>query len=158
NLDRLVFLAKEALQIQGLPIKLLILILNRIIVFTYRHHVSIDDTQLNHFLSMHISHLNDYQSKTFSDSILISTAYRGIAMAHDLGNSKQEEYLFLAENYARNAAYQNKIERLIMIDNLCTCLQTLSKWYEFKKEFINAENCLREFCEIDPYDSVGYCE
>lgn len=158
KLDTLIAIASESLQADKSPRKILIILLNRIIVFIYRHRVSMDAVILKHFLDTHISHLNDYQLKTFSDSILLSTAYRGIAMAYNLGHSKQNEYLSLAEKYARNTNYQNKIEYLIRIDNLCTCLQTLSKWYVGKNEVIKAENCLREICELDPYDSVGYCE
>lgn len=51
-----------------------------------------------------------------------------------------------------------EIEKIIYIDNLNTCLQSLAKWHTHQQDFQKAEACLREICKLDPFDSVGYSE
>ena len=45
-----------------------------------------------------------------------------------------------------------------MIDNLCTCLLSVAKWNIQVENYTKAEALFSEICELDPFDSVGYCE
>jgi len=158
NINTLIEFSQEAMYEKRFDKKLNLLLLNRIIVLVHRHHALINPETLTQVLSQHILDINNYQPNSLNDYILLSIIYRGIAMASSIGEDKQEMYLFCAENYARNLVPQAKWQQLVVIDNLCTCLQTLSKWHLSKNRFTQAETCLREMCELDPYDSAGYCE
>ncbi len=157
-LDNLAKMAHDYLKNPILSSDFSIALFNRIIVFAYRHKANIDSHSLQKFLTIHIEEVNRHPSTDFRDSISKSIAYRGIAMAHELGREKQEEFLSLAERYARSAQDQNTIDHLIKVDNLYTCLQSLAKWHMHAKDFTLAETYLREMCDLDPYDCVGYCE
>ena len=158
NLDGLIAIANEHLNCSILPREVSISVMNRIIVFACRHQAQIDDEILKKLLDVHVQEVNECDSTHFNATILKSIAYRGIAMMPHLGVAKQSEYLFQAEQYARHAEGKNKIEHLIKIDNLYTCLQTMAKWQMSVKNFAKAEEYLRELCKLDPTDSVGHSE
>ncbi len=133
-------------------------VLNRIIVFFYRYAAHAEKSVIKKLLDAHISEVNTYQVTTTREAILKSMAYRGIAMASDLGEKKQAAFLSFAEEHARNITPQGRIEEIAVSDNLYTCLQSVAKWHIYQKNYTEAEKCLEEVCKLDPFDFVGYCE
>lgn len=133
--------------------------LSRIIVNVMRHKAEINNPQLiinytNDILEL----LRYYEKDSFRANILKSIIYRGIAMVDYFGVELQNKWLELSEFYARNIKPLNIVETIVAKDNLCTCLQTLSKWNMHKKQFIKAENNLCEITFINSLDSTAYSE
>ncbi|MBV8803206.1 MAG: hypothetical protein JO131_09670 [Gammaproteobacteria bacterium] len=156
NLDGLLHLIELSASTASKELR--IRLFNRIIVLHYRYQSNIEITLIEQLLSTHIKDVDQYTGNTFNAVILKSLAYRGIAMASNLGTNKQIEYLAKAEYYARKVSYSNEIEKILTIDNLCTYLLTKSKWYSHVKNYNSAKENLLEIISLDPFDSVGYCE
>lgn len=136
-----------------------IILLNRIIVYFYRHQKQGNIKNSVIKLSWELIELLDkLETTSFTNRFNASVAYRGIAMVSELGQEKQSFFLEKAENLARSNHQDTAIEKIVSKDNLYTCLQTMSKWKSFQGNAEGSENCLLEMIEIDPYDSTGYCE
>jgi tetratricopeptide (TPR) repeat protein len=158
SLEELIQLTAKVNQIENIRPEFELTLFNKIVVYFYRHKAQATNGEVMHLLNKYINQLSKFSGVDFSSNILRSICYRGVAMADELGLSKQEEFLNLAENYARTIRYNNELERLITIDNLCTCLLSLAKWNIQQENYTKAEALLSEICKLDPFDSVGYCE
>lgn len=133
-------------------------ILNRLTVYHFRNGSNLGNQDVNQYMYILLDEVKKIIPVHFSDYILKSVVYRGLAMHHISGEKTQGEALKQAEILARNAKYQSELEKIIYQDNLLTCLQTLSKWNYLMGDIDMAESNLEEMMHIDPHDSVVFSE
>lgn len=148
----------EKIKVLNIDPKFIMYALSRVVVNGARHHVLKDTTLLVEYTKLILDLLGNFKEDSFRVNILRSMLYRGIAMVNDFGVEQQSEWLKLAEQYARNIIFTNKLEKIVMLDNLYTCLQTLSKWNGYLNKTLDAEHNLKEMISINPHDSTAYSE
>ena len=105
-----------------------------------------------------LSILNIIPNDSYKYNLLISKVYRGLAMIVDQGFTKQNHLLEKAEYHARSSKGRADSEKIVVEDNLYTCLQTIAKWKMAQNKVQEAQAHLHEMVTIDPYDSTGHSE
>lgn len=155
----LVRLVKKALRTDDLSTRIKILALNFFIVLIYRFGMKLDDRNLlkESYVALELS-ARKQSAYNFGDKIRESVAYRGLAMITEVGKDKQNQFLKDAELIARNIKGNNSLEKLILKENLYTCLQSLAKWNIYHNQLDFAYSNLTEMISLDPFDSTAYAE
>lgn len=138
--------------------KLKILILNRLIVCTYRYPNDIDDKSSILKYSNFLFNLIERVEPSFELMLLSAYAYRGIAMVMEHSKEYREECLNKMEKILREQQPNNILEEIVLKESLYTSLQTLSKWNSAYGNETNAIVSMEEMLSIDPLDSTAYSE
>jgi len=160
SLNNLKKLALKALNDNTLSERIQLLVLNYVIVISYRFGPpSLDYQTYSKKCYEKIIDLLEHQNNIgFSLSIRRSVAYRGLAMIKEIDLSLQNDFLLKAEDSARNVIPNGKLESIVAKENLYTCLQTLCKMNMNFDKFDAANKNLLEMIQLDPLDSTGYGE
>ena len=136
-----------------------VLILNRFVVCAYRYSQNTawrtEASQMGKELEKIIA---GKKLEVFSDFILASVAYRGLAMIQEWGKDKAQELMTEMRRLALLARPHTEIEKITNFENLYTGLQTISKWSVSQGDKIAAEKALLEMTQIDPMDSTAFSE
>lgn len=139
--------------------RLQILIYNILIVYKFRFHANLDNQIISSCYSKLLSLVEKMEeNECIENQIRISVAFRGMAMINFLENKTRELYLTKAENIARSLRSADVLLRLLIDDNLFTCIQSQAKWNIQNKNYFLAKKYLKELIKIDPFDSVGHAE
>ena len=155
NLTKLIALNDEYINDDNTSYVVKLKLLNYLNVNYYRHKNFLDrDYNITAYTEKFLNLVRSEQHTKFHDKFYTSIAFRGLAMATELGEPEQNQLISQAERLAREIRYENIATK----ENLYTCLQTLSKWFFHKNEFITSKSYLEEMISLDPYDTTGYCE
>ncbi len=152
-------LANVVLSSTNLIKRVQVLVLNYVIVAAYRFQVKLPyDNCLKQCCEKLIDLLKNEIENDFGSLIRKSVAYRGLAMVTELDFDLKNQFINQAEFLARTIKISNSFEKLIVKENLYTCLQSQAKWNQLLNEFDAAKSNLTEMIKLDPYDSTGYAE
>jgi len=133
-------------------------ILNQLIVYSYRHKIDHASKKIFNLSKYLLSYVEILEKKTFINIYQCSIAYRGIAMVLGFSNETRASFLNESLNLARYLQPKCELERMVSLDNLFTCTQSLAKWSLENNQLKLAEENLLQLIKIDPYDSTGFSE
>jgi tetratricopeptide (TPR) repeat protein len=143
----------------SIEIRLKILIYTRLIVCAYRHANDLDSTKKVLFYAKQLLEIIQKANESnFNLQLITACAYRGLAMVKEYNKLQKQSFIENAEMISRNLISNKYLERILLKENLYTCLQTLSKWNQSIQNNIKAVDNIQEMISIDPYDSTAYTE
>lgn len=159
NITGLLSLAERAKAENELPQRIQMQIFMRLVVTAFRYCRSTNDHETARFYADKAREFTDnLEPKSFTDLVLKSVCYRGLAMAKHYDADYMDQALQKVESIARSIVPSNALERAVRDENLYTGLQTLAKWAITNKNLEKAEAYLREMTVLDPLDSTGFTE
>lgn len=135
-----------------------IILLNRLIVASYRHEKERDKKVFHAHAVTLLRLLEKHENGDFINKLHCSIGYRGIAMVSEFNEDQQFQMLKRAEEIALALQGANDNENTLALENLYTCLQSVTKWHLRNKDHGNAETYFKKMIAIDPFDSTGYSE
>ncbi|HVV69213.1 MAG TPA: hypothetical protein VG895_00125 [Patescibacteria group bacterium] len=159
DLTGLIQLSKQCLTQTNIPSREEIILLNRLVVYFYRHNQFSEYKNIILSFAQRLIDIIEHQSNdTFLNKIYASVVYRGLAMVIDMGKAFQQDCLDKSEQIARNIIGETVFEEISAKENLLTLLQTKSKWTMRNQDYKYTESCLLEMIDLDKHDSTGYSE